>query len=363
MKRKNRVKNWIGFLKNQSIDIRVRMIYFLEVAVLIACLIGTACTILLRQPVSSMFPNIMLFILSFVGLYFSIVKRHYDVSMFVMVFGCANIAVPWMFFAAGGNASGMQLWLMFSLIVTVMMSMGKMRIFMVAVTLVEDLACICLGQYYPNLVTPMSGENAVFFDQLQSYAVVGVSLTIMLIIYISTYDNQRKLLEAQSIELRNLMQIDVLTGVFNRRAYYEAISDCMDKKQQKDMVLVSMDVNGLKKVNDLYGHSAGDEFICAAAKIIGEALGQYGRVFRTGGDEFMAILHCSEKEASGFEDKIKECIAREEAWADKMAIAIGIVCFNENADMDIVNIEKLADKRMYENKAAYYRNSGIDRRR
>lgn len=363
MKKKDIIKNAIVFLNDQSVDIRIRMMYFLEIAVFIACLIGTGLMLLLKQPVSSMFPNIMLFVLSFIGLYFSVIKRHYETSMFIMVFGCANIAVPWMFFAAGGNDSGMPMWLIFTVIVFCMMSKGKTRILMAAITIIEDMACICLGEYFPDLVTPLIGEKAKFYDELQSYAVVCVSLTIMLIICITTYDNQRKKLEEQSVELRKLMQIDVLTGVYNRRAYFDTINDCIDKKQVKDMVLVAMDVNGLKKVNDLYGHSAGDEFICTAAKVIGDALGKYGKVFRTGGDEFMAILHCSEKEASGFEDKIKECIEREKAWADKMAIAIGIVCFNENADMDIVEIEKLADKRMYENKAAYYRNSGIDRRR
>ena len=46
-----------------------------------------------------------------------------------------------------------------------------------------------------------------------------------------------------------------------------------------------------------------------------------------------------------------------------MAIAVGVVCLAENRDKDLAELEKLADKRMYENKAAYYRKNGIDRRR
>lgn len=267
-------------------------------------------------------------------------------------------------FTAGGNFSGMPIWLMFSLVVTCMLANGKIRVLMTGLTLLEDLACISIGHFFPGTVTPLVGEAAEFYDLLQSFAIVGVFLAAMLIIYISTYDNQRRKLEEQSIELRNIMQTDALTGVFNRRAYYDEISAYNTSAQAKDLVLVAMDVNGLKKINDLLGHAAGDEYIRAAAKVISQAFGSYGHIFRTGGDEFMAVLHCASSEAYGFEEHLNACIAKTDSiWAEKMAIALGVVCCEEEGDVDFKEIEKLADKKMYENKAAYYKKNGIDRRK
>lgn len=363
MKPQNLVQKVLKYLNNQSIDIRVRMMYFLEYAVLIACATGTICMILLNQPVHSMLPNIGLFVLSFIGLYISHVKKNYGLASFILILGCANITVPWMFFTAGGNKSGMHIWFVFSIVVTCMMSVGKIRIFMSAITIVEDLACICIAQFFPEFVTPLIGENAEFYDQFQSFAVCCASLTVMLIIYIATYDKQRLQLQAQSEELLKLMQTDALTGVYNRRAYYDEMNVYKNGEEIEDLFLVSLDVNGLKRVNDSMGHAAGDNYLCEASKVISQALGQYGHVFRTGGDEFMAIVRCSAEEAKKFETKINESIASlESPWAEKMAIAVGTVGFAEIADFDIAEIEKLADKRMYENKALYYRRSGIDRR-
>lgn len=351
------------YLNNQDVEIRVRLMFFLEYAVIVASALGTACMIILNQPIISMIPNFILFFMTFFGLYLSKVKKNYDLATFILILGCANIAVPWMFFSAGGNESGMHIWFLFSVVVTCMMSKGRIRLFMSIITIIEDLICICIGQFIPETVTPLIGDNAEFYDQLQSYAVVCVFLTIMLISYISTYDNQQRKMEQQSIELTRLMRTDALTGLLNRRAYYDEINSYKTDKEIGDLVLVSMDVNGLKRVNDSFGHSAGDDYLCAASKVINQVLAQYGLVFRIGGDEFMAMLHCSIDNAKGIQKRINECIASQDnGWADKMAIAVGVVCCEEYPDKDITEIEKLADEIMYKNKAAYYKQKGIERR-
>lgn len=361
---KNKIKNIISFLSDQNIEIRIRLMFFLQYAVLVACTFGTVAMILLKQPFVSMISNIVLFIMSFVGLYITHVKKNYDLATFILILGCANMALPLMFFSAGGNDSGMNIWLLFSVIVTCLMSKGKIRIFMSIITIIEDIACICIGHFLPETVTPLIGNDAVFYDVLQSYAIVCIFLATMLIIYISTYDSQRQKLEMQSEELRMLIQLDSLTGLYNRRAYYNQIYEYKNSNQDPSMVLVAMDVNGLKKVNDTYGHAVGDEYICEASRVIQEVLNQYGTVFRTGGDEFMAILHCTVDEANTIDSKINECIKKSKSkWNKEMAIAVGVVCCKDNPDMDMYEIEKMADQRMYENKSAYYRRTGIDRRK
>lgn len=90
-------KHMLQYLNNQSVDIRIRMMYFLQYASLLACFIGTVFMILLKQPLGAMIPNIILFIMSFFSLYLSHAKKKYDLSTVLLIIGCANIAVPWMF--------------------------------------------------------------------------------------------------------------------------------------------------------------------------------------------------------------------------------------------------------------------------
>lgn len=357
-------KHLYMFLRDSKIDIRIRMIYFLEYATLVACVLGAFFMMIMKQSFFSMIPNFILLVMSVLAIYLCHAKKKYDLSAFIMILGCANISLPWMYFSAGGSNSGMPIWFVFGLVVTCMMSDRRIRSVMAAVTIVEDLICIAVGHFYPETVAPLVGKDAVFIDFIESYAVACTFLSVMLIIYINTYDNQRQRLMEQSIELGKLMKTDVLTGVYNRRAYYDEINLYKDGKDLENLVLVAMDVNGLKKVNDKNGHAAGDEYIKCAANAATEALSSWGHVFRTGGDEFTAILHCSKADADSIEDKIKEAIASDmNPWKDEMTMAVGVICVDEMPGAGLEEIEKIADKRMYENKAAFYRTIGVDRRK
>ena len=147
MKVKATIKRVIAFYKDQSIDIRIRMMFFLEYASFIACLVGTIFMILLKQPVESMYSNIILFVMSFISLYLSHAKKKYELSTAIMIIGCANVALPWMYFTAGGNDSGMLIWLVFGVAVTCLMTKGKIRVWMILFTFIEDMVFICIGHF------------------------------------------------------------------------------------------------------------------------------------------------------------------------------------------------------------------------
>lgn len=62
----------------------------------------------------------------------------------------------------------------------------------------------------------------------------------------------------------------------------------IENNSLSEITVIMMDVNGLKTVNDSCGHMAGDELIIGAAKCIQTSMGEYGKVYRVGGDEFYA---------------------------------------------------------------------------
>ena len=161
--------------------------------------------------------------------------------------------------------------------------------------------------------------------------------------------------------LIRISMTDELTRMFNRRCYEEDISQLSTAEIDEDLAVISADVNGLKPVNDKLGHAAGDELLLGAAFCLVSAIGNCGKVYRTGGDEFMAIVHCADCDAL-LNDIRKKASAWQSGLVDGVSISLGYASHAEHPDAGIEELERLADTRMYEDKAKYYRESGHDRR-
>lgn len=141
---------------------------------------------------------------------------------------------------------------------------------------------------------------------------------------------------------------DVLTGALNRNAFIR------DTMPDSDGDIVSaggffIDINGLKKTNDTYGHEAGDNLIRKVYDIISSVAEGYP-IYRLGGDEF-AVLCCniSEKEL----DKIDMRMRTELDGRNGCSAAIGVSFLENPGDLGILMDE--ADKRMYKDKEQYYK--------
>lgn len=156
---------------------------------------------------------------------------------------------------------------------------------------------------------------------------------------------------------------DNLTGLLNRRAY-EDVCDDIRENGMKDYIYVALDVNGLKTVNDTIGHSAGDELLIGAVTVMTKAFSKFGKIYRTGGDEFVALLKCDEDEVKAAIKKLDELSLD---WigeqVKELAIAKGYVVCVDNADKSLDEIVDMADQLMYKNKAEYYEATGKKRRR
>ncbi len=83
---------------------------------------------------------------------------------------------------------------------------------------------------------------------------------------------------------------DELTGFYNRHAYEADMTELENSRLADNFVYVSIDVNGLKVENDTKGHAAGDELLLHASECLKQCFGSYGKIYRTGGDEFVAFV-------------------------------------------------------------------------
>ncbi len=164
----------------------------------------------------------------------------------------------------------------------------------------------------------------------------------------------RKTSEAEI--MKRLAHEDGLTKLENRLAFTEYETELAMRGDGRCLIL-QLDINFLKKVNDGYGHVEGDRIICGAADVIRESFGSAGRTFRTGGDEFIVILEGmdSGKLLETFEKEEKHFLELVEAFNQKeelpvpLSIAYGYaeyVCGSGSPEQQ----ERLADARMYEHK-------------
>jgi len=173
-------------------------------------------------------------------------------------------------------------------------------------------------------------------------------------VFIVAHDRNERLITASNI--------DELTGIFNRRAYEEDFKKYKDAPIEEGLIIYSIDVNGLKQVNDSLGHLVGDELIVGAADCIANVLAGNGKVYRVGGDEFMAVIN-----DGGDAKAIKERIMEESfRWRGnsikELSLSIGYAKGEDFVGSDLVLMKKSADKMMYKDKEQYYLTKGVDRR-
>ena len=146
---------------------------------------------------------------------------------------------------------------------------------------------------------------------------------------------------------------DELTGLLNRREFDARLSKSIDKAKEKDSqnILLFMDLDRFKLVNDTAGHAAGDELLKQITKLMSGMLRQRDTFARLGGDEFAILLeHCSEKVGLKLANKIR--VAVEDFrffWNSQVfniGVSIGMVPFSGSA--------KSADNILSEADAACY---------
>lgn len=162
---------------------------------------------------------------------------------------------------------------------------------------------------------------------------------------------RRAVARGQAELMEKMAYTDGLTELGNRAAFHETEKEII--KNHYKCIIIQLDINDLKKVNDMYGHSEGDRHITGAAQIIRESFRDIGLSYRTGGDEFIAVVRRGG--LNDVERAIKQMEQRVDDYNEEgnppvpLQIAYGFAeCVGGESELE--EAEKLADKRMYEKK-------------
>lgn len=146
-------------------------------------------------------------------------------------------------------------------------------------------------------------------------------------------------------------QMDQLTGLKNRRGFYEYYSDVMESLvKQKDASVIMCDIDFFKKVNDVYGHNAGDAVLVKVSDVLVDSLKGRGEAIRWGGEEFVLLLpEFTELEAAELAERIRSRIEAEvcqyEGIEIRITMSFGVGALNPELTAD-ANIEAV-DERLY----------------
>lgn len=184
-------------------------------------------------------------------------------------------------------------------------------------------------------------------------AVVFGSFLFLLVHFVNavgSYTNDYKL-NLKSEFYRELAYSDTLTGLGNRRAFDR---DILNMRARDKFLLIVIDINSLKAINDRYGHSTGDKLITSMGTVANYFCGLYYRAssYRVGGDEFYIIVPNPDKRAEELVEDLRNLGAefRRENPDIPLSFALGYEEVDLAEGDDISFSIELADRKMYEDK-------------
>jgi len=201
---------------------------------------------------------------------------------------------------------------------------------------------------YGYFVASIESDNYLFYEILCEFFAKEITNALK----IDDFYMKNKELQTTAEHLSYLSQTDELTQIMNRRGFVKNVSQIFNEK--KSGMIIYCDMDGLKKINDTFGHDGGDKAIIAQSKILLNSCSDTDIVARFAGDEFVvASLNMTQK---GFE-KFKKSVAKQceffnssSGFDYKISISLGAAAFGPgNYDLPIIlaqaDIELYKDKR------------------
>lgn len=218
-------------------------------------------------------------------------------------------------------------------------NLKKIIVNIIGLLILAVTAVVDMSSYYINVLTA------------EKVAKIGFLIYAVILGMETTRVARVRLQEDRKMELLKEMALkDMLTGCFNRNAFVE---DCSQIADLTGLQVIGFDLNDLKKCNDTKGHKAGDQYIKDAAGVITKLFGEWGKIYRIGGDEFCIITKgITEAQFEQTKSLLQVSVVhyRLEHPGSEFGIACGYATFDPELDGNIEEIRHRADILMYENK-------------
>jgi len=163
-------------------------------------------------------------------------------------------------------------------------------------------------------------------------------------------------LKRAEVKMRELALNDMLTGLYNRRGFLTFADQLLklSDRAQRGLILIYADLDNLKKINDDYGHEAGDKALVSIADVLKQTFRNSDVIGRVGGDEFAILaLEAKAESLDALHKRLKENLKRTKYNVDsihKLTFSLGIIYYNPERPQTIEELLRRADMLMYEEK-------------
>ena len=150
-------------------------------------------------------------------------------------------------------------------------------------------------------------------------------------------------LRENNIELDHLSKSDMLTGILNRRGFYDEAEKFLEtnRKAGKQCLVIYVDMNNLKVINDRYGHEEGDYALKTIGQILLQTLRSEGLAGRIGGDEFACVMKY------GWHDGGRKVLEELKEKPYNVTVSAGICSPTDGERLTLMEMLSLADEELY----------------
>ena len=141
---------------------------------------------------------------------------------------------------------------------------------------------------------------------------------------------------------------DSLTGLYNRRYYSERLEELKDTRFNPVSIILC-DINGLKIMNDAFGHQAGDDLLIEVSSLLKQTFSDKGPVCRIGGDEFVILLSNTPLHtAQYYLEKMKRILEKTYLHGMNVSVSFGVSC--RDTEDSLEEVIRVVEEQMYKNK-------------
>ena len=192
--------------------------------------------------------------------------------------------------------------------------------------------------------------------QILNTIFIFAQITAVMIIFTKDAQKMEQKLVRYNAKLQKIASVDALTGLWNRRSMWEYIRAVEYDYEIGNAGFVSIaiaDIDFFKRINDTYGHDAGDEVLKAVAGLFMDKMKPYGRVCRWGGEEFLFVFYGRNGDAAydalqEIYDEIHRLTVSYENEEIRITVTFGLEEYDKNDGMEMAI--RRADEKLYQGK-------------
>lgn len=215
------------------------------------------------------------------------------------------------------------------------------------------IACFCILNTRLAIILCIITISILFLmlqDMIPTDQLFGIFTTLVLLCVFSYLFNDS--VHRQRRLLSRLAARDALTGTWNRRALDEALIQTTSSNNRSPLIasLIILDLDHFKKINDTYGHDAGDKVLINIAEIIQDSIRLSDRLYRYGGEEFVIIADGANlQNAAILAESIRKKVESSNLLeTESITISLGVAALKDGQNPE--TWIKLADEALYEAK-------------